>query len=487
MELCQQTRRFLAVRLLKTNQLTVVREHSFRRAVCGLLVFIGCALGTSCSVQEKREEQAGRAPPVVTPDRTLSSAEAEALLESALKEYADDADVQRLIASVREASTAPLTAGNAVQALVDGPQTFAAIEASVAEAKHHVHVETFIYDDDELGRRFGELLARKQAEGVTVRLLYDSIGSMETDPAFFDGLRQRGIDVREFRPMNPAKTPLIWKIQNRDHRKILVVDGKVAYTGGINVSGTYSSASSSRPGPDRGVEDGWRDTHVRIEGPAVAQLQALFFENWVRAGDDKDGQCCGPEYFPEATPSGKHLVTIVANDSDDSDDRSLYSTYLRAFEHASSRLWITHAYFAPNDDLLQAMTDAAQRGVDVRLIAPGFTDSNLILYATRSTYTRLLKGGVKIYERKDALLHAKSVVIDGTLAIVGSANLDLRSFIHNDEVNAIIVSRDFGKRMEEIFERDVEASRPLDMDTWQQRPVWERFREFSSKLLWYWL
>jgi cardiolipin synthase A/B len=455
--------------------------------LCPLLVFFSCALGTSCSVQEKRDAESGRAPPVVARDRTLSAADAEALLESALKEYADDSKIQRLIASVREASTAPLTAGNAVQALVDGPQTFAAIEASVAEAKHHVHVETFIYDDDKLGRRFGELLARKRAEGVEVRLLYDSIGSMETEPVFFDGLREQGIDVREFRPMNPAKTPLIWKIQNRDHRKILVVDGKVAYTGGINVSGTYSSASSTSPGPDRGIEDGWRDTHIRLEGPAVAQLQTLFFENWRRAGDEGQEQCCGADYFPELAPSGKHLVTIVANDSDDSDDRSLYATYLRAFEHASSRLWITHAYFAPNDDLLDAMTDAAKRGVDVRLIAPGFTDSNMILYATRSTYTRLLKGGVKIYERKDALLHAKSVVIDGTLAIVGSANLDMRSFIHNDEVNAIIVSRDFGKRMEQIFERDVEASRELDLDTWRQRSMWERFREFGSKLMWYWL
>lgn len=458
-----------------------------RRAVCTVLLIACCALGTSCAVQDKRDPATEQAPPVVTPDRTLSSAEAEALLEAALKEYADDANVQRLIAAVRAASTAPLTAGNAVQALVDGPQTFAAIEASVAEAKHHVHVETFIYDDDELGRRFGELLARKRAEGVEVRLLYDSIGSMETDPAFFDRLREQGLEVREFRPMDPTKTPLIWKIHNRDHRKILVVDGQIAYTGGINVSATYSSASSTRPGPDRGVEDGWRDTHVRIEGPAVAQLQALFFENWRRAADDESDQCCGADYFPPLEAPGKHLVTIVANDSDESDDRSLYATYARAFEHAHSRLWITHAYFAPNDDLLQAMTDAAKRGVDVRLIAPGFTDSNVILYATRSTYTRLLKGGVKIYEQKDALLHAKSVVVDGTLSIVGSANLDMRSFIHNDEVNAIIISRDFGKRMEEIFERDVDASRELDLDTWQQRSLWQRFREFSSKLMWYWL
>jgi cardiolipin synthase len=408
------------------------------------------------------------------------------LLDAALKEYADDPAIEALVSAVRSASTAPLTAGNDVHPLVDGPQTFAAIEAAVTAAVHHVHVQTFIYDDDELGRKFAELLAAKRREGVEVRVLYDSIGSMETDPKFFDTLRQDGIEVREFRPMNPAETPLIWKIQNRDHRKILVVDGRVAFTGGINVSGTYSSSSSTKPGPKRGLEDGWRDTHIRIKGPAVAQLQELFIENWERAGEGPSF-CCAPEHLPTLAPVGKHLVTIVANDSDESDDRSLYATYLAAFKKSGSRLWITHAYFAPNDDLLDAMTEAAARGVDVRLIAPGFTDSNVILSATRSTYTRLLKGGVKIYERNDALLHAKSVVIDGTVSIVGSANLDMRSFIHNDEANAIIISRDFGARMEEIFERDQKAAHALDLETWRQRPLMERMRELGSKLLWYWL
>jgi cardiolipin synthase len=304
---------------------------------------------------------------------------------------------------------------------------------------------------------------------------------MDTPRSFFDEMRAQGIEVREFRPMNPIKNPLIWNIQNRDHRKIVVVDGKTGFTGGINIDSTYLSASTSRPGPKRGLKDGWRDTHVRIDGPAVAQLQQLFLQSWQEAGGD-----VGREDNTPIPSAGNTLVTIVGNNSD-SDDRSLYGIYLAAFSCASRRLWITHAYFAPNEDLLEAMTDAAQRGVDVRLIVPSFTDSSLVLNATQATYTPLLKSGVKIYELKDALLHAKSVVIDGTVSIVGSANLDMRSFVHNEEVNAIVIDRDVGQRMEQVFEKDQKAARPVDLARWEQRSTWQRFKEFWVSLFKYWI
>jgi cardiolipin synthase len=280
-------------------------------------------------------------------------------------------------------------------------------------------------------------------------------------------------------------TPLVWKMQNRDHRKIVVVDGKVGFTGGINIDGTYSSASSSKPGPKRGLTDGWRDTHMRIEGPAVHQLQRLFIETWNQTGDRTNFEPAS-KYFPTIPESGHALVTIVANDSD-SDDRSLYGTYFSAFTHAHSRLWITHAYFAPNEELLKAMTDAVQRGVDVRLIVPGFTDSRIVLEATRATYTGLLDKGVHIYQVEDAFLHAKTVVVDGAVSIVGSANLDMRSFLHNDEVNAIVISRDFGQRMEEVFQRDQKSAHEVDPEEWEHRSLWQRFKEFSARMMGYWL
>ena len=424
-------------------------------------------------------------PPIVTRQRALSEDESDPLLKAALEEYKNDTAVRDLVSSVREYASSPLTAGNRVTALIDGPNTYAAIEAELKAARHHIHLETFIFGAEDIGRHFGDLLAQKRKEGVEVRVLYDSVGSMDTPKDFFEQLRQQGVEVREFRPINPVKNPRIWQIQNRDHRKIVVVDGKVGFAGGINIDSTYSSASTSKPGPKRGIEDGWRDTHMRIEGPAVKQLQTLFLESWKKAGDPvKVGE--GDNYFPTIKPAGDTLIGIVGNDSD-SDDRALYGTYLAAFKHSSRRLWITHAYFAPNAELLKAIEEAAQRGVDVRLIVPAFTDSSIVLKATQATFTPLLNAGVKIYELKDALLHAKSVVIDGTVSIVGSANLDMRSFVHNDEVNAVIVDGDFGQKMDEVFRRDERGSRPVTMERWEKRSVWRRMKEFTVKLFSYWL
>lgn len=449
-----------------------------------LLLLIPLALSAACAQNPQVETPEGT-PPIVTRQRSLSEDESDPLLKKALEEYQNDAGVRELVSAVRRHSAAPLTTGNRVGVLIDGPQTYAAIESDLKAARHHIHLETFIFGADDVGRKFADLLAQKRKEGVEVRVLYDSVGSMDTPKEFFEQLRQQGIEVREFRPMNPVKNPRIWDIHNRDHRKIIVIDGQVGFTGGINIDSTYSSASTSRPGPKRGIEDGWRDTHLRVQGPAVKQLQTLFLESWKDAGDSvQAGE--GDKYFPSPRAAGDTLVTIVGNDSE-SDDRSLYGTYLAAFSNASDRLWITHAYFAPNSELLDAMRDAAKRGVDVRLIVPAFTDSKLVLKATQSTFTPLLKSGVKIYELKDALLHAKSVVVDGTVSIVGSANLDMRSFVHNDEVNAIVIDRDFGQRMEQVFDRDQRASQPVTLERWKKRSLWQRFKEFSVKLFGYWL
>jgi cardiolipin synthase len=443
------------------------------------------AVSASCVALNPDVDSPKHAPPIVTKQRELSEDAGDRLLQRALEEYKDDAAVHDLIDEVRRAASRPLTAGNRVSVLIDGPQTYDAIEQSMQAARHHIHVESFIFGADAVGRRFADLLVRKRNEGVEVRVLYDSVGSMETPKDFFEELRKKGLEVREFRPMNPAETPLIWKIQNRDHRKIVVVDGKVGFTGGINIDGTYSSASTSKPGPKEGLEDGWRDTHVRIEGPVVTQLQQLFTETWNETGEKANFEPQN-KFFPAAAEKGTDLVTIVSNKSE-TDDRSLYATYLAAFKKAHSRLWITHAYFAPNEQLLEAMTDAAQRGVDVRLIVPGFTDSRIVLQATRSTYTGLLKKGVHIFQLEDAFLHAKSVVIDGTVSIIGSANLDMRSFVHNDEANAIIVSRDVGQRMEETFQRDEKNAKPIDLSQWKDRSVLDRLKEFGARLMGFWL
>ena len=423
-------------------------------------------------------------PPIVARQRELPQDAGDRLLLAALDQYKNDAAVRELVEEIRRYSSQPLTTGNRVDVLIDGPQTYSSIEAALRAARRNIDIETFIFGAGEVGQRFADLLAQKRREGIEVRVLYDSVGSRDTPPEFFESLRRQKVEVREFRPLSPLKTPEVWKLHNRDHRKIIVVDGQVGFTGGINIDSTYASASTSRPGPERGLEDGWRDTHMRIQGPVVRQLQTLFASSWQQAGPTELPS--DASYFPVITPAGDNLVTIVANDSE-SPDRSLYSTYLAAFTHSSKRLWITHAYFAPNEELLAAMIDAARRGVDVRLIVPSFTDSSVVLNATQATFTRLLQAGVKIYELKDALLHAKSVVIDSTVSIVGSANLDMRSFLHNDEVNAIIISPETAQRMEEVFMRDQRAARPVDLNSWKHRSLWQRTKEFFVNLFSYWI
>jgi cardiolipin synthase A/B len=423
-------------------------------------------------------------PPIVARQHELPQDASDKVLQAALDKYKDDAAVRELVEEIRRYSSQPLTTGNRVDVLIDGPQTYSSIETALRTARTAINIETFIFGAGDIGQRFANLLAQKRREGVEVRVLYDSVGSRETPPAFFEDLRRQNIEVREFRPLSPLKTPEVWKLHNRDHRKIIVVDGQVGFTGGINIDSTYSSASTSRPGPERGLEDGWRDTHIRLQGPVVRQLQTLFASSWKEAGPTELPK--NDRYFPVITPAGDDLVTIVANDSESS-DRSLYSTYLASVTHSSKRLWITHAYFAPNEELLTAMIDAARRGVDVRLIVPSFTDSRVVLNATKATFTRLLQAGVRIYELKDALLHAKSLVVDSTVSIVGSANLDMRSFLHNDEVNAIIISPDTAQRMEEVFLRDQRAARPVDLDSWKHRSVWQRMKEFVVNIFSYWI
>ena len=442
-------------------------------------------LCAACAAQNPRYQPAEQMPPIVARQRELSEDAGDKVLQAALEKYKDDAAVRELVDSVRRYSSAPLTTGNRVNVLIDGPQTYSAIEAALRAARHNIHIETFIYGPGDVGQRFADLLAQKRKEGLEVRLLYDSLGSRETPREFFEQLRQQNVEVREFRPLSPIKTPEVWKLQNRDHRKIIVVDGQIGFTGGINIDSTYDSASTSKPGPERGLEDGWRDTHIEIQGPAVAQLQTLFVGNWQQAGEHED-LSAKDKYFPAIKPAGDNLVTIVANDSE-SNDRSLYGTYVAAFTCATKRLWITHAYFAPNEELLTALIDAAKRGVDVRLIVPSFTDSRVVLNATQATFTQLLNAGVKIYELKDALLHAKSVVIDSSVTIIGSSNLDMRSFLHNDEVNAIVISRDTAQRMEEVFQRDQQSARAVELKAWERRSLWQRTKEFFVHMFSYWI
>lgn len=421
--------------------------------------------------------------PVVTGKGALTPSAGERAVDQRLDADATE-HVRELIDAFRESAAAPLVAGNRVTLLVDGPQTLKAIRAAIESARHHVHLETYIFADDEIGRALRELLIRRRQEGIEVRVLYDAIGSVTTPAAFFEPMQQAGVEVLQFQPLNPTRT-LPWKINNRDHRKIVVVDGRVAFTGGINISGAYASASTSRPGPEAGQDEAWRDTHVQMEGPVAAQFQKLFLQTWERAGGKLDAGSA--HYFPPLAPSGAELVAAVATNGGDSDETTIYNTYAASIGHASRRLWMTQAYFAPDPALRRALIAAAVRGVDVRVIVPSFSDSSLIFHASRADYDQLLAGGVRIYEQRYAMLHAKTMVIDTALSMVGSANFDIRSFLHNNEVNAVIVGSEFAERMDALFERDLRDTRELQLTSWRKRPWLDRFKELTSSLFSYWL
>jgi cardiolipin synthase len=444
------------------------------------------SLTAACASPHVKDAASEKAPIVAPGGVALSAARAERLLDQRLDPSTDNAHVRELLDAFRTQSQTPLVAGNRVNLLIDGPQTLDAIRRAIAQARHHVHVETYIFADDDVGRAFRDLLLERRRAGVEIRVLYDGVGSLATPAEFFEPLGAAGAEVRQFRPPDPVRTPLVWKVNNRDHRKIVVVDGRIAFTGGINISSTYASSSRTKPGPEAGREEAWRDTHVQIEGPVTAQFQTLFFESWAHAADDNEAPP-DERYFPAIAPVGQDLVAAVATRGGDEELSAIYGTYVATIRHASERLWMTQAYFAPNGKLLQELIAAAQRGVDVRIVLPGFTDSSLIFHASRSTYEQLLAGGVKLYEQRDALLHAKTLVIDGALSMVGSSNFDMRSFLHNNEVNAVVVGSDFAQRMEQVFERDVAGAAEIRLEAWRERSLAEKIKEFAASMFSYWL
>jgi cardiolipin synthase A/B len=446
-----------------------------------MLAALACV---SCAAPQVRPVSVAAKAPVVTATGALSAARGDRIIERRLAPHQDTERVRAMVDAFREQAQAPLVAGNHVGLLVDGPQTLGAVRRAIEAAQRCVYVETYIFAADDIGKGFSDLLIRRSQEGLDVRVLYDAVGSITTPAAFFDSMRNAGVDVLPFRPLDPIRTPLAWKINNRDHRKLVILDNRVAFTGGINISGAYASSSATRPGPKQGQDKGWRDTHVEIEGPVAEQFQKLFLDTWSRAGGKAEAaaqDCSTPQ------PAGSELVAAVASDGGDPDEATIYATYLATIRHASQRVWITQAYFAPNKELIEVLIAAAKRGVDVRLIVPGFTDSALIFHASRASYDKLLAAGVRLYEQRNALLHAKTAVIDTTLSMVGSANLDMRSFLHNNEVNAVVVGSEFAQRMEELFERDVQESHELDLRSWRKRSFMNKLKEFGSGLFSYWL
>lgn len=401
--------------------------------------------------------------------------------------------VARHLAVEQAIADGPLTLGNRATLLEDGPATYRAMLAAIVSARDHVHMESYIFDDDEVGNRFAEVLMAKAREGVAVALIHDGVGTSGVDARFFERLRAAGVRTLEFNPVNPLKARAGWEPNERDHRKILVVDGRVAILGGINISGVYSSGSGGSAGSAASARLGgsggntselpWRDTDLQLEGPVVAELQKMFLAAWA---DQKAPPLPERDWFPAPSQQGSSAVRAIAGTPDEPYSQ-IYVTLLSAIHSAESEVWIANAYFVPDPQLLAALVGAARRGVDVRVLVPSRTDSSLVFHAGRAKYAQLLAGGVRLYERQAALLHAKTAVIDGVWSTIGSTNLDWRSFLHNHEVTAVVLGTEFGSTMRNSFERDLAASTPITRESWSGRPVAARMKEAFARLWEYWL
>ncbi len=423
----------------------------------------------------------------------IPQATSKAILAGLKQQSGSEEIVRRQAAIEQVVAGRPLVTGNRVRLLLDGPATYEALFAAIRHASTTINVESYIIDDREVGQKFAALLLERRAAGVEVNVMYDSVGSLKTRKDYFDHLRAGGVRVVEFNPVKLKNATKPWKLNHRDHRKLTVIDGRIAFLGGINIDEVYASSSlssgstsggggssgGSGGGKEKLRRSGWRDTDVEIEGPVVADFQRLFVRNWQ---DQHGPPLDEAKYFPSLVPAGTEIVRAIGSSPNDAYS-VIYLSLMAAIINAQRYVYITNAYFVPDPQLIQALVEAAQRGVDVRLILPSTTDSRAAGYAAHSHYAELLQAGVKIYERQAALLHAKTAVVDGVWSMVGSANLDWRSAVDNDELDAVILGQEFATQMVRTYAFDETRSDLIDARRWKKRPMHERLQEMLFRLV----
>jgi cardiolipin synthase len=357
---------------------------------------------------------------------------------------------------------APIVGGNSVEFLLNGEQIFPSMVEAINGAQRTITYAQYFYEEGPVARDIAEALAERCRNGVGVSVLLDSFGALAIPTEYTDLMQRSGCHVAYFRPL--AQT-FFRKANNRNHRRILVVDGRIGFTGGSGVSRKWMGNGR--------VEHHWRDTDVRIEGPVVEYLQGAFAENWLEA----TGMVLGGEaYFPRPLEPRGQVHAQIVKSSPAAGSTGLYTTFLLAVSAARRSIYITNPYFVLDAKMSEALRQAAGRGVRVMVLVPGAIDHNIVRQASRRGFGRMLRSGIQIFEYAPALLHSKTMVIDGVWTTIGSTNLDNRSFAVNDELNLIAYSSAVGRRMEQIFMNDIALSRPVTFEDWKSRG-------FMAKLL----
>ncbi|MGE0668749.1 MAG: cardiolipin synthase [Sphingomonadales bacterium] len=362
----------------------------------------------------------------------------------------------------------PVLDGNRIEDLQNGDEIFPAMLAAIRGAKRTITFETYIYWSGEIGKDFREALAERARAGVKVHVLLDWVGSQKMDAKTIPELEEAGVEVERYHPLHWYT---LSRMNNRTHRKLLVVDGRIGFTGGVGIADEWRGNAQN--------PNYWRDSHYRVEGPAVAQMQAAFVDNWMKTS----GQVLqGEAYFPPLAPAGGSRAQMFISSPRAGGD-SMQLMYLLALAAAERSIDLSAAYFVPDDFTRDAMIGAVARGVKVRVIVPGkHIDTVVVGKASRATWGELLKAGIEIHVFQPTMFHCKMLVVDGQLVSVGSTNFDNRSFRLNDEANLNVYDRAFAEKMTGIFEADLKRSKEMNLAEWQDRPFWERLMEQAASL-----
>ena len=356
--------------------------------------------------------------------------------------------------------------GNRVDVLLNGEEIFPAKIEAIRSARKSITYAQYVFEEGAPAADTAQALAERCRAGVKVHVLIDAVGSLLMPSQYRDWMTEAGCQVASYRPLTPLT---IDRINYRNHRRILVVDGRVGVTGGSGTSGKWSG---------NGKQQGqWRDTDMRMEGPVVNQLQGAFAENWLEATGAALG---GPDYFPWPIQAKGAVESQIVRSSPAGGSVEMYTMFLLAMASARRTIYITNPYFVPDEKMIETLLQARRRGVRVVLLLPGAIDHNLVRQASRSQLGRLLQAGIQIYEYRAALLHSKTMVIDSIWATVGSTNLDRRSFELNEELNLVVYGGDIARRLERVFVADLERSRPVTYEQWKNRGIASRVLEMLS-------
>ena len=359
--------------------------------------------------------------------------------------------------------------GNRVQELLNGDQIFPAMLSAIRGAKHSITFETYIYWSGDIGREFADALTERASAGVKVHVLLDWVGSAKIDDAFLQKMESAGVEIRKFHKPHWYD----WgRMNNRTHRKLLVVDGKAGFTGGVGIAPQWTGAGQDA--------EHWRDSHFKLEGPAVSQMQAVFMDNWLKV----TGQVMhGETYFPALQPAGKSLAQVFSS-SPSGGSESMQLMYQLSITAADKSIDLSSAYFVPDELTRKALIEALRRGVKIRLITPGeIIDTDTVRAASRGTWGPLLEAGAEIYEYQPSMYHVKAMVVDKLLVSVGSTNFDNRSFRLNDEANLNVFDTSFAEQQTQVFEDDLKRSRRVSYEEWAARPLKEKVMERMALLL----